>query len=84
MQVQEPPTRRRRKSHVNEKEQEQDEILATNIEFVKFYLKNEDISLKELADLSLAIEYILEIALARGYGADDKLSDLEESIKANE
>ena len=81
MQAQEP-TRRRRHVHVNEKEQ--DEILAANIEFVKHYLKSEDISLKELADISLAIEYILEIAMARGYGADDKLSDLEESIKANE
>ena len=81
MQAQEPPTRRRRK-HVNEKEQ--DEILAANIELIKPYLKSEDISLKELADLSLAIEYILEIVLERGYGADDKLSDLEESIKANE
>ena len=82
MQAQEPTRRRRRHVHVNEKEQ--DEILATNIEFVKYYLKSEDISLKELADLGLAIEYILEIAMARGYGADDKLSDLEESIKANE
>jgi hypothetical protein len=82
MQAQEPTRRRRRHVHVNEKEQ--DEILAANIEIVKPYLKSEDISLKELADISLAIEYILEIAMARGYGADDKLSDLEESIKANE
>jgi hypothetical protein len=83
MQAQEP-TRRRKRHVVNEKEKEQDEILAKNIEIVKPYLKSEDISLKELADLGLAIEYILEIAMARGYGADDKLSDLEESIKANE
>ncbi len=82
MQAQEPTRRRRRHVHVNEKEQ--DEILATNIEFVKYYLKSEDISLKELADLAYAIDIILEIAMARGYGADDKLSDLEESIKANE
>jgi hypothetical protein len=47
-------------------------------------LKSEDISLKELADLAYAIDIILEIAVERGYGADDKLSDLEESIKANE
>ena len=83
MQAQEPPTRRRRR-HVHVNENEQDEILAKNIEFVKHYLKSEDISLKDLADLGLAIEYILEIAMARGYGADDKLSDLEKSIKANE
>ena len=82
MQAQEPTRRRRRHVHVNEKEQ--DEILAKNIEIVKPYLKSEDISLKELADLAYAIEIILEIAMARGYGADDKLSDLEESIKANE
>ncbi len=86
MQAQEPTRRRRRHIHVNEKEQ--DEILATNIEFVKYYLKNylksEDISLKDLADLAYAIDIILEIAMARGYGADDKLSDLEESIRANE
>jgi hypothetical protein len=82
MQAQEPTRRRRRHIHVNEKEQ--DEILATNIEFVKYYLKSEDISLKKLADLAYAIDIILEIAMARGYGTDDKLSDLEESIKANE
>ena len=82
MQAQEPTRRRRRHVHVNEKEQ--DEILAKNIEIVKPYLKSEDISLKELADLAYAIDIILEIAMARGYGADDKLSDLEESIKANE
>ena len=82
MQAQEPTRRRRRHVHVNENEQ--DKILADNIEIVKQYLKSEDISLKELADISLAIEIILEIAMARGYGADDKLSDLEESIEANE
>ena len=48
MQAQEP-TRRHRRKHVNE--QEQDEVLATNLEFVKRYLKDEDISLKDLADL---------------------------------
>ena len=84
MQTQEPTRRRRRHAHVNEKEKEQDEILAVNIEFIKYYLKSEDISLKELADLAYAIDIILEIAVERGYGADDKLSDLEESIKANE
>ena len=84
MQAQEPTRRRRKRTHVNEKEQEQDEILATDIEFVKCYLKSEDISLKELADLAYAIDIILEIASERGYGADDKLSDLEESIEANE
>ena len=84
MQAQEPTRRRRRHVHVNEKEKEQDEILAKNIEFVKAYLKSEDISLKELADLAYAIDIILEIAMSRGYGADDKLSYLEESIKANE
>jgi len=83
MQAQEPPARRRRR-HVHVNEKEQDEILATNIEFVKAYLKSEDISLKELADLAYAIDIILEIAMSRGYGADDKLSYLEESIKANE
>ena len=82
MQTQEPTRRRRR--HVNEREKEQDEILAKNIEIIKPYLKSEDISLKELADLAYAIDIILEIAVERGYGADDKLSDLEESIKANE
>ena len=47
--------------------------------YVKRYIKN-DITLKELADLGLAIEYILEWAVDHGYGADDKLSEIEVEV----
>jgi len=45
------------------------------LEYIKKYI-NRDITLKELADLGLAIEYILEWAIDHGYGADDKLSEV--------
>ena len=46
---------------------------------VKKYI-NKDITLKELADLGLAIEYVLEWAVDHGYGADDKLSEIETEV----
>jgi len=49
------------------------------LECVRKYI-NKDITLKELADLGLAIEYILEWAVDHGYGADDKLSEIETEV----
>jgi len=57
-----------------------DEFPKELLDFVKRYI-NEDISLKELADLGLAIEYILEWAVDHGYGADDKLSEIGADIE---
>jgi len=50
------------------------------LEYIKKYM-NKDITLKELADLGLAIEYILEWAVDHGYGADDRLSEIGSEIE---
>jgi len=60
--------------------QTQDEFPGELLGYIRKYI-NKDISLKELADLGLAIEYVLEWAVDHGYGADDKLSEIESEIE---
>jgi len=46
------------------------------IEYIKKYV-SKDVTLKELCDLALAIDYLIAWALENEYSADDRLSEIE-------
>jgi len=49
------------------------------LEYIRKYINVESMTLKELGDLGLAIEHIIEWAIDNGYGPDDKRSDVIEA-----
>jgi len=49
------------------------------LEYIRKYINVESMTLKELGDLGLAIEHIIEWAIDNGYGPDDKISDIIET-----
>jgi len=49
------------------------------LEYIRKYINVESMTLKELGDLCLAIEHIIEWAIDNGYGLDDKISDIIET-----
>ena len=49
------------------------------LEYIRKYINVESMTLKELGDLCLAIEHIIEWAIDNGYGPDDKISDVIET-----
>ena len=53
------------------------------LEYIKAYVNKDirDLTLKELGDLALAIEHVIEWAEDRGYGADDKIDDIISEIE---
>jgi len=54
-----------------------------DLEYIKAYINKDirDLTLKELGDLALAIEYFVEWAMDNGYGPDDKINDIISEIE---
>ena len=50
---------------------------------IKAYISKDirDLTLKELSDLALAIEHVIEWAMDNGYGPDDKINDIISEIE---